>query len=1125
MSVTIHVLGNLNAFQQGLVGVQMLFNPANNTAWASGSSVFGGGGLILVGLLVSTLVILTKGVFTQKLELHHIFMLAVVYGIMFVPTTDVVLDNVMNGQQAVVHDIPVGIAYPAAIATSLSYDAGLEISQAYQSVNNQVPPVDINQGFVAPLQTLFQMRNLYSSFSKMNPDLAASISRYAAFCTDPNSVDTFNNTTDMLGSPGDGHEGLFSNPPANAQAITYWTNQPVPAGTTVTCQDDARNLSAAMAAYMSDMPQTGMTATCSQTTGSLTSNPIVPSQDCATAQKNLNNLLVNASQGVGTIMTAAGDQAQNFLTNIIAGCAATRGWQWEANPYGDPNQAHPLPSYCGLDTLNLNYQQIINAASANSFEQNMLPMMSLLQFMFFALAPLVAGVMVMMGAQGFGVAVKFLLFGAWTQSWLPFAVIISDWQQMTTGSALGKMALALAGPSGSPDTSAFLVQGAQLSRVFEKVAIQLSTSNLLLALTPLFSMAVISGSMMALSGLAKSMDGGASTKNDGQFNATTDSTAKAYGVSSNAAGEYFQTNPLAQSASVNIGSAAQSSISAMHTKADQSSMSAMQSAGRVGSSVWSVMDQAQQNTAAMKDLSMTGGQQWADTFKSVQGFAHETGLSDSQAASFLAQVGAGLNSGMSMAGLLGKADQFLANAGVKANLSGEERGQIQNALKHSDVQKTARDLSSQHTASLAQQVAQKYNIGDQASKSGSLTRQAQETQQEAQQAQQQYQKADQLQHQFSKTGMLQSGLNLSASTLAGTLLARYGSAPAAISAANSMAARAGVGDAYDKAVTAGKASGMSSETAAAYGLVMALPQAKNAEGFEQIADLAGAQMPAGAAVAGDQIAATQNSVNLAAGQFHAPDQSKVSDKGFKALKKAETGRQKAYQPVNQTGIASSSATPTGLYKEADQGVVSTPPGGIDPKKEAAVTGAPMVEGAAFMAEHPVGTMVAGMAADALGGVAAGKAAWNKYQSWKRAQEEKAEKAPSDPGSPSAPDSGSVEPGAAALPNHPLKVGETGAAQPALEGADPNVVDIEARFVPEAGMAPAAEAAIGAATGIGEVLATGILVSQAVDGAERMANSTDPKLVQHQLDAAYKADGLQPLSDLLPPEGSAKGGDK
>ncbi|MDA8260314.1 MAG: hypothetical protein M0Z99_32555, partial [Betaproteobacteria bacterium] len=715
---------------------------------------------------------------------------------------------------------------------------------------------------------------------------------------------------------------------------------------------------------------------------------------------------------------------------------------------------------------------------------------------------------------------------AWTQSWLPAAIVISDWQQLSAGNVMAKMGLALASQQGG-STSALLVQPANLAQVFEKVAITLSTSNMLLAMVPLLTFALLSGSYMAMASVGKALDGGASTKNSDAFNTTADGAAKAYGVSANAAGEYFQTNPLAQSASVNIGSAAQSSISAMHTKADQSSMSAMQSAGRVGSSVWSVMDQAQHNTAAAKDLSTTGGQQWADTFKSVQGFAHETGLSSSQAASFLAQVGAGLNSGMAMRGLLGKAEQFLANAGVTGNLSGEEKGKIEAALQHKDVQKAARDLSSQHTASLAQQVAEKYHIGDQATQSGGLTRQAQETEQETQQAQQQYQRAEQLQQQFSKTGMLQSGLNLSASTLAGTLLARYGSAPAAISAANSMAARAGVGDAYDKAVTAGKASGMSSGTAAAYGLVMALPQAKNAEGFEQIADLAGAQMPAGAAVAGDQIAATQNSVNLAAGhhgQFHAPDQSKVSNKGWAALKKEEGSWQKAYQPVNQTGIASS-ATPAGLYKEADQGVVSTPPGGIDPKKEAAVTGAPMVEGAAFMAEHPVGTMVAGMAADALGGVAAGKAAWNKYQSWKRAQVEKAEKAPSDPGSPSAPDSGSVEPGAAALPNHPLKVGETGAAQPALEGADPNVVDVEARFVPEAGMAPAAEAAIGAATGIGEVLATGVLVSQAVDGAVRMANTSDPNLIQHQLDAAYKADGMRPLDDFLPKDGSAKGGDK
>ncbi len=1107
--VTIHVLGNLQAFQHGLVGVQMLFNPANNTAWAGSGSVFGGGGLVLVGLLVTTLVIVTKGIFTQRLELHHVFLLAVLYGILFVPTTTVNLDDVLSGQQAVVDGIPVGIAYPAAIASSLAYDAGQQISQAFQSVTTTVPPTDISQGFVAPLQTLFDMRSVYGAFTKANPMLATSVMDYAEYCGNVNGLQSLNNSTNTMAA-------LFASPPANQQTITYWINGPLSQARTVSCQSDADNLKVAMSDYLNDqatqgenvcapgVPQPCLT-TCSQVSGKLTSGSLLPAQNCSSVETQLNNVLVDAQPGVGTMLTAAGTNATNFLTNIFAGCLASQGFTIAQNPYGDTGNP-TLPEYCGFDTANLDYQQIINAASANSFEQNMLPMMSVLQFMFFALTPLVAGVMVMMGSQGFGMAAKYMMFGAWTQSWLPAAIVISDWQQLSAGNVMAKMGLALASQQGG-STSALLVQPANLAQVFEKVAMTLSTSNMLLAMVPLLTFALLSGSYMAMASVGKALDGGAAMKNSDAFNTTAEGAAKAYGVGSNAAGEYFQTNPLAQSASVGIASAAQSSISAMKSQAEQSSMSAMQSAGRVGSSVWSVMDQAQHNTAAAKDLSTTGGQQWADTFKSVQGFAHETGLSDSQAASFLAQVGAGLNSGMAMAGLLGKADQFLANAGVKAHLNGEEKGQIQNALKNSDVQKTARDLSSQHTASLAQQVAQKYHIGDQATQSGGLTKQAQETEQETQQAQQQYQRAEQLQQQFSKTGMLQSGLNLSASTLAGTLLARYGSAPAAISAANSMAARAGVGDAYDKAVTAGKASGMSSETAAAYGLVMALPQAKDAEGFEQIADLAGAQMPEGAAGAGGKIASTRGNIDAARGQFHQPAQKMVNG-GFKTVQSEAVARQQAYQPVNQTGIASN-ATPTGLYKEADQGVASTPVGGIDPKKAGEVTGNPMVEGAAFMAEHPMGTMIAGMATDALGGAAAGKAAWGKYKAWKNQQNEEAADADKPASAADSFGQDPVDPGAP--------------GQPALGADDPSVIDVEARVVPD--LEAIGGDVASASDGIGSV-ALEVAGKLAVPvAAAQMALHADDAGAGEDADMAakYKAAGI--VLNSTPPEGSAKGGDK
>jgi conjugal transfer mating pair stabilization protein TraG len=51
-----------------------------------------------------------------------------------------------------------------------------------------------------------------------------------------------------------------------------------------------------------------------------------------------------------------------------------------------------------------------------AFEANVIPMMTILQFLFFALAPLVAVVIAFMGAQGAGLYIKNVMFGVWTQA-------------------------------------------------------------------------------------------------------------------------------------------------------------------------------------------------------------------------------------------------------------------------------------------------------------------------------------------------------------------------------------------------------------------------------------------------------------------------------------------------------------------------------------------------------------------------------------------------------------------------------------------------------------------------------------------------------------------------------------
>ncbi|MBU2766703.1 conjugal transfer protein TraG [Acidithiobacillus ferrivorans] len=71
-----------------------------------------------------------------------------------------------------------------------------------------------------------------------------------------------------------------------------------------------------------------------------------------------------------------------------------------------------------------------NSGGASMFEANVIPMMTFLQFLFFALAPMVAVVIAFMGAQGAGIYMKYVMFGIWTQSWLPVVAIINDYAQL-----------------------------------------------------------------------------------------------------------------------------------------------------------------------------------------------------------------------------------------------------------------------------------------------------------------------------------------------------------------------------------------------------------------------------------------------------------------------------------------------------------------------------------------------------------------------------------------------------------------------------------------------------------------------------------------------------------------------
>ncbi|MFA7657528.1 hypothetical protein [Acidithiobacillus thiooxidans] len=83
MTPTIYVVGNIKSFFSALTALQMLFNPGNNTLWASGNGAFGGGPLIALGLVITLVILFISTILKQRFEMHQVLMLIIVYGIMF----------------------------------------------------------------------------------------------------------------------------------------------------------------------------------------------------------------------------------------------------------------------------------------------------------------------------------------------------------------------------------------------------------------------------------------------------------------------------------------------------------------------------------------------------------------------------------------------------------------------------------------------------------------------------------------------------------------------------------------------------------------------------------------------------------------------------------------------------------------------------------------------------------------------------------------------------------------------------------------------------------------------------------------------------------------------------------
>ncbi|MCE5360369.1 MAG: conjugal transfer protein TraG N-terminal domain-containing protein [Acidithiobacillus sp.] len=825
MVYNIYVVGNINTFFSVFTGLQMLFNPLNNTAWASGQGW--GGPLIGLGLVASLVGLVVASLINSRFLMHHVIIMAVAYAVLFGVTEKVNITNVYNGQSQIIPGIPVGIALPASTISDLFYTFAQKLGEANQQVGTNDTYMFSSSnpntvyGFDGPLALIYNLRGIYSTFSMTDPRLSESIASYVGQCYAPFNIDM-----SQMAKSGNLADLLFNNaPPDPHLPVTLYTNggdQTVKSYAT-TCGQAQPILQQAWNNFQGGQVPQEFENFQNLLTKQM-SNSTVPSVTPAEA----NSL-------IGSVLEGSANSGFDFMNNMILNCAVQVGADHFYNLYSSNNSA-PMSSYCSTKASAFGRAVTLNAASASLFNMNMVPMMAVLQFLFFAGAPIIAFVMILMGPAGLSKYISYIVFGFSTMMWIPVSQIISDYSEDQMRHSMHQM---MASMNGDPITAP-----ENIPIILEHAMRNVAMADKMLALTPVVTLALLGlGGAYALTRLAQDNSSESSASeaigeaapmpaNDSLENSIAERQVNSTGVAAFSGAGFAAGESLPAWANMSINGS--SSMSTAAQAAEQSAISlnqqAMTARMEEARNVASVLTSREAAQSSFFKQDSSASLQFDAARKSLSQLSASTGLDETQAAAFAAALRAELGP-KGISGKLSKMQVFkaLRAAGLSASAAAADEGKVTDAMNNKSVQEAANSVSSGTTATLAQKVAsgtqdtdmQKTaaSINRSGTRAASLTRQAAAARQQAQS--------------LSKMATTMQNTSAGVSWDTGSMLSamasydenRSSNQPDAVLASEAAAGNAGLYKMWDSNYRKAKATGMNDNAAAAVANVRTFNQA------------------------------------------------------------------------------------------------------------------------------------------------------------------------------------------------------------------------------------------------------------------------------------------------------------
>lgn len=457
MNWTVYCMGDLPIFRDIINAVAMVFN----------SSLFNpstGAGLVLVAMLISLILFVFPTIMGKPLSPFPLIFVFLLYFGGIVPRTTLQIEDMYIGTVTTVDNVPLIVAAPAAIAASISKGITDTVETAFSSPSQGAYLSLGAEGFVNPLKTLLVFRNTTTAngLTYFNNSLASYVRDCAVNSTgyDPQ---TLVNATDVL--------GYLTGLPSTGISIYY--SSAIPLGIVTACSVIATNISNDYSA-LSSTPSPQLDAII---------NSVVPPRNTSpggvVSYENAYNSVT--SQILGNAQTA-----QQFMSNMLGNFVIRQGLKC-ANAASPADQSDCNAAF---QTSTIVEQANIDAASnASVFTKTAIPLMNILLALFYAFSPIILGVALMSAAHGLKIIGGFLMFGAWTQSWMPIAAVLNYMVQEQIQYELGKF-----GASG--------ITLANANEFYYAISMKVGLASELMALTPMISMALLSGSMFALSNVA-----------------------------------------------------------------------------------------------------------------------------------------------------------------------------------------------------------------------------------------------------------------------------------------------------------------------------------------------------------------------------------------------------------------------------------------------------------------------------------------------------------------------------------------------------------------------------------------------------------------------------------------------